>query len=82
MGAGKSIGMPVEFAKKVTAKTRGCSEPCKRENWPVMPRAVAEEQASRSNETEESAASSQGNGSALGSLGCSVLSYREVDAQE
>lgn len=42
----------------------------------------AEEQPTSSNETEESTASSQGNGSALGSLGCSIDSNREVDAQE
>lgn len=42
----------------------------------------AEEQATGSNETEASTASSQGNGSALGSLGYSIHSYREVDAQE
>lgn len=47
-----------------------------------MLQAEAEEQASGSNETEESIASSQGNGSALGSLGCSIHSYREVDAQD
>lgn len=47
-----------------------------------MLEAEAEEQASASNETEESTASSQGNGSLLGSLGWSIHSYREVDAQE
>lgn len=47
-----------------------------------MLQAEAEEQTSGSNETEESTASSQGNGSVTGSLGWSIHSYREVDAQE